>query len=110
MVVPTSHYTQKILLSVDAGSKTIGISSGTKRKELLAEEVNPRNDVVDNLFTRREFRKARRNRKTRYRKPGTQQAQGMARTLCGGQDSGTLHGNQADLQSAPREESGRRDR
>ena len=97
MVVPTTHYTQEVIVSVDAGSKTIGISSGAKRKELLAEEVNPRNDVVDNLFTRREFRKARRNRKTRYRKPGTQQAQGMARTLCGGQDSGTRHGNQADL-------------
>lgn len=69
MVVPTTHYTQEVIVSVDAGSKTIGISSGTKRKELLAEEVNPRNDVVDNLSTRREFRRARRNRKTRYRKP-----------------------------------------
>lgn len=69
MVVPTTHYTQEVIVSMDAGSKTIGISSGTKRKELLAEEVNPRNDVVDNLSTRREFRRARRNRKTRYRKP-----------------------------------------
>ena len=69
MVVPTTHYTQEVIVSVDAGSKTIGISSGVKRKELLAEEVKPRNDVVDNLSTRREFRRARRNRKTRYRKP-----------------------------------------
>ena len=69
MVVPTTHYTQEVLLCVDAGSKTIGISSGSTRKELLAEEVKPRNDVVDNLSTRREFRRARRNRKTRYRKP-----------------------------------------
>lgn len=69
MVVPTTHYTQEVIVSVDAGSKTIGISSGAKRKELLAEEVKPRNDVVDNLSTRREFRRARRNRKTRYRKP-----------------------------------------
>lgn len=69
MVVPTTHYTQEVLLCVDAGSKTIGISCGTKGKELLAEEVKPRNDVVDNLSTRREFRRARRNRKTRYRKP-----------------------------------------
>ena len=69
MEVPTTHYTQEVLLCVDAGSKTIGISSGGKRTELLAEEVKPRNDVVDNLSTRREFRRARRNRKTRYRKP-----------------------------------------
>ena len=69
MVVPTTHYTQEVLLCVDAGSKTIGISCGTKGKELLAEEVKPRNDVVDNHSTRREFRRARRNRKTRYRKP-----------------------------------------
>ena len=69
MVVPTTHYTQEVIVSVDAGSKTIGISSGAKRNELLAEEVKPRNDVVDNLSTRREFRRARRNRKTRYRKP-----------------------------------------
>ena len=69
MVVPTTHYTQKVILGVDAGSKTIGISCGTKGKELLAEEIKPRNDVVNNLSTRREFRRARRNRKTRYRKP-----------------------------------------
>ena len=69
MVVPTTHYTQEIILGVDAGSKTIGISCGTKGKELLAEEIKPRNDVVNNLSTRREFRRARRNRKTRYRKP-----------------------------------------
>ena len=69
MVVPTTHYTQEVLLCVDAGSKAIGITSRGTRKELLAEEVKPRNDVVDNLSTRREFRRARRNRKTRYRKP-----------------------------------------
>lgn len=69
MVVETSHYTQDVILGVDAGSKAIGISAGSKKKELLAEEVMPRNDVADNISTRREFRRARRNRKTRYRKP-----------------------------------------
>ena len=57
MVVPTTHYMQEIILGGGAGSKTIGISSGGKRKELLAEEVKPRNDVVENLSTRREFRR-----------------------------------------------------
>jgi N6-L-threonylcarbamoyladenine synthase len=53
---------------VDAGSKTIGLSASTETKELFAAELKPRNDVVNNLSTRREFRRARRNRKTRYRK------------------------------------------
>lgn len=65
----SSGYTQKVILGVDAGSKTIGMSASTKEKELFAANVTPRNDVVDLLSTRREFRRARRNRKTRYRKP-----------------------------------------
>ena len=58
-----------LLNGVDAGSKTIGVSASTKKEELFAANVIPRNDVVDLLSTRREFRRARRNRKTRYRKP-----------------------------------------
>ncbi|MFR0770348.1 MAG: RNA-guided endonuclease IscB [Dysosmobacter sp.] len=54
---------------VDAGSKTIGMSASHYKEELLSAEVKPRNDVVDLLSTRREFRRVRRNRKTRYRKP-----------------------------------------
>ena len=61
--------TQPIILGVDAGSKTIGLSASTEQEELFAAEVTPRNDVVNNLSTRREFRIARRNRKTRYRQP-----------------------------------------
>ena len=66
--IPYEH-TQPITLGVDAGSKTIGLSASTETKELFAAEVKPRNDVAENLSTRREFRRARRNRKTRYRKP-----------------------------------------
>lgn len=62
-------YTQKVILGVDAGSKTIGLSASTEKEELFAAEVKPRSDVVDLLSTRREFRKTRRNRKTRYRQP-----------------------------------------
>lgn len=60
---------QEITLGVDAGSKTIGLSATTKSRELYAAEVELRNDIVDKLATRREFRRARRSRKTRYRKP-----------------------------------------
>lgn len=65
----SSGYTQDVVLGIDAGSKTIGVSAGTVTEELFAAEVMPRNDIVDNLSTRRQFRRARRNRKTRYRKP-----------------------------------------
>ena len=61
--------TQPITLGVDTGSKTIGVSASTDKKELYASEVIIRNDIVDLLSSRRAFRRARRNRKTRYRKP-----------------------------------------
>ena len=69
LVYGSSGYTQEVILGVDAGSKTIGMSASTTKEELLSAEVKPRNDVVDLLSTRREFRRVRRNRKTRYRKP-----------------------------------------
>lgn len=63
------NVTQDIALGVDAGSKHIGLSATTDKKELYAAEVELRNDIVDLLSTRRENRRTRRNRKTRYRKP-----------------------------------------
>lgn len=65
--VQTKEYIQLVTLGVDAGSKTIGLSASTESQELYAAEVKPRSDVVKNLSNRREFRRARRNRKTRYR-------------------------------------------
>ncbi|MDR1541812.1 MAG: RRXRR domain-containing protein [Clostridiales bacterium] len=64
-----TEYTQPISLGVDAASKTIGISATMKKEELYAAEVKLRTDIVDLLSTRRAFRSARRNRKTRCRKP-----------------------------------------
>lgn len=65
----SSGYTQNIILGVDAGSKTVGLSASTKKKECFAANVILRNDVTKLLSTRQEFRKTRRFRKTRYRKP-----------------------------------------
>ena len=65
----TKGYTHPATLGVDAGSKTIGLSASTEQKELYASEISLRTDIVDKLSTRREYRRARRNRKTRYRKP-----------------------------------------
>lgn len=64
----TSTYTQDVSLGIDAGSKHIGVSASSDKKELLAAQVELRNDVVNLLSTRRELRRTRRNRKTRYRK------------------------------------------
>lgn len=61
-------YKQNITLGVDAGSKHVGMSATTEKKELFSAELKPRNDVVELLSTRRELRRSRRNRKTRYRK------------------------------------------
>lgn len=64
----TSTYTQDVILGIDAGSKHIGVSASSDKKELLTAQVELRNDVVNLLSTRRELRRTRRNRKTRYRK------------------------------------------
>ena len=68
LLYDTTSIVQEVTLGVDAGSKTIGLSATTKKKVLFEAEVTLRNDIVDLLSTRREMRRARRNRKTRYRK------------------------------------------
>lgn len=68
LMYSSTSYTQPITLGVDAGSKHIGLSATTKDKELYASDIELRNDVVDLLSSRRELRRSRRNRKTRYRK------------------------------------------
>jgi N6-L-threonylcarbamoyladenine synthase len=60
-------YKQDITLGVDAGSKTIGLSATTETQELYSAEVILRNDIVGLLSIRRQNRRTRRNRKTRYR-------------------------------------------
>ena len=62
-------YVQPVTLGVDAGSKHVGLSACTEKAELFSAELQPRNDVVKLLSTRREFRRARRNRKKRHRAP-----------------------------------------
>ena len=64
----STTYTQEVSLGIDAGSKHIGVSASSDKKELLAAQVELRNDVTKLLSTRRELRRTRRNRKTRYRK------------------------------------------
>ena len=69
LLYETGTEMQPVSLGVDAGSKHIGISATTKDQVLYEAEILLRTDIVNNLSTRREMRRARRNRKTRYRKP-----------------------------------------
>ena len=64
----TPNGVQEVSLGVDAGTKHVGLSATTKKKVLFEAELLLRSDIVEKLSTRREFRRARRNRKTRYRK------------------------------------------
>nr|DAE06856.1 MAG TPA: NinG recombination protein [Siphoviridae sp. ctL0q1] len=68
LLYDSTCYTQEVVLGVDTGSKHIGLSATTETKELYASDVELRNDIVDLLSTRRQSRRFRRNRKTRYRK------------------------------------------
>lgn len=63
----TGDSVQPVFLGVDAGSKYIGLSACTGKTELFASEILLRNDITKLLSERREFRRKRRNRKTRYR-------------------------------------------
>lgn len=65
----SAGYKQPVVLGVDAGSKHVGLSACTDSRELYKEELTPRNDVVELLSARRQYRRSRRNRKTRYRAP-----------------------------------------
>lgn len=69
LLYESTNHTQKISLGVDAGSRHIGISAATENKVLFESDVELRNDIVDLLSVRRQNRRTRRNRKTRYRKP-----------------------------------------
>jgi N6-L-threonylcarbamoyladenine synthase len=64
----SSGYKQDITLGVDAGSKVVGLSATTEEKELFSAELELRNNVSKLLADKRQYRRSRRNRKTRYRK------------------------------------------
>jgi hypothetical protein len=63
----SSGYKQEVSLGIDAGTRHIGVSATTEKTVLFEAEVQPRTDIAELLATRRQFRRARRQRKTRYR-------------------------------------------
>lgn len=68
LIFECENKTQDITLGVDAGSRHIGLSATTSKKELYSADVELRKDIVDLLSTRKQNRRTRRNR-LRYRKP-----------------------------------------
>jgi 5-methylcytosine-specific restriction endonuclease McrA len=63
----SSGYKQEVSLGIDAGTKHVGVSATTEKQVVFEAEILPRTDIQELLSTRREFRRARRSRKTRYR-------------------------------------------
>lgn len=64
----SSGYTQSVDLGIDLGAKHIGVAIVSEDKVLDKGEIELRQDVSENITTRRQYRRSRRNRKTRYRK------------------------------------------
>jgi hypothetical protein len=63
----SSGYKQEVSLGVDAGTQHMGVSATSGKHVLFEAEVLPRTDIPALLATRRQFRRQRRQRKTRYR-------------------------------------------
>jgi len=68
LLYDTPGRTQPVSLGIDAGYKTVGLSACTEKEELFAAECELRTDINKKLEQRKSLRRARRNRKTRYRK------------------------------------------
>lgn len=64
----TSTNAQSYRIKFDPGSKTTGISIVKRSEIIFLAELHHKTDIKLKLEARRSFRRARRNRKTRYRK------------------------------------------
>ena len=68
LLIATGEVTQECNLGIDSGAKYIGFAIISNDKVLMKGEIELRQDVSENLASRKIFRRSRRNRKTRYRK------------------------------------------
>ena len=64
-----THVVQSCVLGIDTGSAHVGTAVYSKGKILYISQVNIRNDIKSKMDDRREYRRGRRFRHTRYRKP-----------------------------------------
>ncbi len=63
----TTTYTQPVTVGVDTGSQTVGIAATANREVVFQAEMCLRTDISEKLIQRRQYRRTRRSRKTRYR-------------------------------------------
>ena len=63
------NYRQEVVLGQDTGSKHIGTACVANDKVFYQSQVELRIDIKSKMDGRRQVRRLRRNRKTRYRKP-----------------------------------------
>ncbi len=64
----STEYTQEVTIGQDTGSKHIGTACIGNNKVLYQSQVELRDDIKSKMDGRRQARRFRRNRKTRYRK------------------------------------------
>jgi hypothetical protein len=63
----TTTHTQPVTVGVDTGSQTVGIAATANREVVFQAEMHLRTDISGKLIRRRQYRRTRRSRKTRYR-------------------------------------------
>jgi len=69
LTIATGETIQPVTLGVDSGYSHIGLSVITKKQEVYSADVKLRCDIVKLNSERRQYRRARRRRKTWHRKP-----------------------------------------
>ena len=67
LIYGSRGYTQNVDLGIDLGAKHVGVAIVSEDKVLDKGEIELRQDVSKNITTKRQYRRSRRNRKTRYR-------------------------------------------
>ena len=63
----TTTHTQPVTVGVDTGSQMVGIAATANREVVFQAEMHLRTDISGKLIRRRQYRRTRRSRKTRYR-------------------------------------------
>lgn len=61
------EHVQPVKVGVDTGSKVVGIAATANSEVVFQAEGHLRGDIAEKLVQRRQYRRARRSRKTRYR-------------------------------------------
>ncbi|MCP4108475.1 MAG: restriction endonuclease [Desulfobacteraceae bacterium] len=86
LLYETAEHTQAVAVGIDDGGVKVGIAAVSGERVLYQEEVTLRTDIKSLMDTRRQYRRSRRNRKTRYRKPRflNRRASIPACKVCGG--------------------------